>query len=266
MYCQSIVTFIDILGFKDIVKNRTCDQIDVILDTLNHFASRSSNDNNSLEPTVLSFSDSIVRVRNLESEENIAFPVGHLYYEVNALVHAQMDLVNNGVLIRGGITIGNASVTNDRIFGPAFINAYELESKFANYPRIILSPEVVNAVGTDLLVVNENHSADEERKYLRSQLACGDDGLWFIDYLRASKYEMDEPNFYPKFLAHHKSLIVTEGQLHSSLSDKSAKYIWLANYHNKVVSELNNKSLQTRGIDRNALSISYNEMATLTSL
>lgn len=267
MYQRSIVTFIDILGFKDVVTTQSAEHIDKILDILNSTSpSNSDDDVDQTEPTVLSFSDSIIRVRNLESDNNIAFPVGHLFYEVNSLVHMQMELVNQGILIRGGISMGNVCVAKNRIFGPAFINAYELESKFANFPRIIVSPELVNSVGTDHLLINEDHTPEEERAYLRKNLAMGDDGLCYVDYLRATRLELDDPDYYPEFLQRHKDTVLLQGKNHSTLSNVSSKYIWLANYHNKVISELSEEFFTYYSITRTDLLISQKDMSALSNL
>ena len=266
MYNKSIVTFIDILGFKEIVNNRDPEEVDKILDILNNFASNESDFDEAFDPCVLSLSDSIIRVRNLETEDNIAFPIGHLFLEVNTLVHAQMNLINNGVLVRGGISIGATKVANNRIFGPGFVSAYELESKYANYPRIILSPELINSVGDDVLVTNETHSAEEERKHLRTQLAQGDDAVWYIDYLRAAENELDEIGYYPELLMKHKELILTEGRKHKTLSNVSLKYLWLANYHNKTVSLKSKKYFRSYDHKKEDILISYDEMNALTSM
>jgi len=267
MYNRSIITFIDILGFKDIINNRSSDEVDAILDVLVDFTSHDSADNeDDINPKVISFSDSIIRVRNLESEDNIAFPVGHLFWEVNALVHAQMDLINNGVLIRGGVSLGDVKASDHRVFGPGFNAAYELESKFANYPRIILSPELINSVGNNVLVTNEHHSAEEEKKYLKSQLFQGDDGVWFVDYLRAGENELDDPMYYPELLIRHKELIVSQGQEHNSLSNVASKYLWLAKYHNRTVSLKTADYFESHGIDIDDVKISPSEVETLTTM
>lgn len=267
MYNYSIVTFIDVLGFREIVKNKNADEIDKILDIFNDFASSEEDKElNPFEPTCLSFSDSIVRVRNLDSEENISYPIGHLFHEVNSLVHIQMNLINMGVLIRGGVSVGDVKVAKDRVFGPAFVAAYEIESKFSNYPRIVISPELINSIATDFRVANENHTAEEERAYLRSQLAKGDDGLCFVDYLRASKAELDDPDYYPEFLRKHKDLIVQNGQLHNDLSSTSSKYIWLSNYHNSVISEISDSYFEHYNFKKNDFLISHKEIKSLSNI
>jgi hypothetical protein len=56
-----------------------------------------------------------------------------------------MNLVSLRVLIRGGITFGEVSARVGRAFGPAFVDAYGLESRFAHFPRIVVSPSALNA-------------------------------------------------------------------------------------------------------------------------
>lgn len=268
MYQRSIVTFMDILGFREIVKKSSSESISQMLDIFGQFAAPEDGAvKDPYEPTVLSFSDSIIRVRNLQSEENIAFPVGHLFYELNDLLHIQMNLINHDVLVRGGVALGdvNASSTG-RIYGPAFITAYDLESKFANYPRIIVSPDLINAVGTDVSIINENHSAEEEREYLRKLLAVGDDGLCFIDYLRAAEDEFDEIESYLPFLEKHKSLILKEGMAHKALSNVSSKYVWLATYHNRVIEDLPDDFFTHYKIKMEELLISNSDIAVISNL
>ena len=47
-----------------------------------------------------------------------------------------------GYLVRGGLTVGPLFHQHSIIFGAAMIEAYELESQNANYPRILISPTV----------------------------------------------------------------------------------------------------------------------------
>jgi hypothetical protein len=47
----------------------------------------------------------------------------------------------SGFLIRGGMTIGEVVHNEHAVFGPALNRAYELESRVASFPRIILDKE-----------------------------------------------------------------------------------------------------------------------------
>jgi hypothetical protein len=67
-----------------------------------------------------------------------------LYEFIEHLSNASASLFKTSdVLLRGAVTIGKVfhKNTGDPAFGPALIEAYELESNIANYPRIILSSE-----------------------------------------------------------------------------------------------------------------------------
>lgn len=53
-------------------------------------------------------------------------------------------LLINGILIRGGITIGNLyHDSSSIIFGSGLIEAYQIESNLAKHPRIVLSDKLI---------------------------------------------------------------------------------------------------------------------------
>lgn len=51
-------------------------------------------------------------------------------------------IMSKGYLVRGGATYGDAFVDDDGCFGPAVDRAYEIESKEAIYPRVMLDNEL----------------------------------------------------------------------------------------------------------------------------
>jgi hypothetical protein len=52
--------------------------------------------------------------------------------------------MSQGWPIRGGIELGLAmDIDNDDIYGPALARAYTLESKVAQYPRIVIGEELI---------------------------------------------------------------------------------------------------------------------------
>jgi len=53
----------------------------------------------------------------------------------------QIAAALNGFYLRGAATVGNLIHDTACVFGPALIRAYELESKEAKFPRIILDPD-----------------------------------------------------------------------------------------------------------------------------
>lgn len=86
------------------------------------------------------FSDSIVVSIKVEDKEiNEAFST-----LITNLSLIGVKLLSEGVLLRGGITIGNLlHHDNGIVMGQALIDAYELERKYSKYPRIILSDRLI---------------------------------------------------------------------------------------------------------------------------
>lgn len=247
MYTKSIVTFIDILGFRQLVGSRSASEIADIVDVFQKFSGDPDGDD-PLGLKVVSFSDSVIRVRP-------ASVTSGLWYELLGLLHAQGELIAKGVLVRGGVAFGDVLLDGTRVFGPAFIEAYDMESQFAVHPRIAVAPSTLAAFHKgDLPAV---HPLGEEASYIKKLLTTGDDGVWYIDYLRAFASEVDDyPGDYVTFLSKHKEAI--EGRArsfkaHSPLSSLSLKINWLAGYHDAVVSELSESGLRKEGYERSDL-------------
>jgi len=72
---------------------------------------------------------------------------------------------------------------------------------------------------------------------VRNLLREDESGLHYIDYLRASLSEFDNPYVgWLGFLQSHKEL-VENGRDNSPNATVRRKYVWLMNYHNAVVDE-----------------------------
>lgn len=232
MYQKALVTFLDILGFADFVRKRDHEAVSATLDRLERFTVPKTEEELAYEPEVITFSDSIVRVRKIATKTNRIHPLGLLFNEILDLVHAQGMLIDAGAFLRGGIAFGDISISAHRVFGPALVSAYELESKYAQYPRIIVSPLLFRELEVNPLLVALHHDPHTEISFIRDMLRQGDDGMWFIDYGRAILRELDEPGMYPIFLERHRALIVKCARQFKSFGAAKAKYLWLANYHN----------------------------------
>ena len=74
-------------------------------------------------------------------------------------------LLLNGLLSRGAVVLGEAYHKGGVAFGPAVIDAYDVESKVARYPRIIVSNEV----------------RDTGDPTIKPWLRKDEDHHWFID-------------------------------------------------------------------------------------
>jgi hypothetical protein len=249
-YRSAIVSFIDILGFREIVQNSSASDV---LRTLRLVQETAAPAEEKLVPKAIlerevnrtkaiAFSDSIVRVRHYDAEYN----EGSLFHELISLVHMQAELANSGVFIRGGLSIGGIFFEKNEIFGPALIRAYDLESQYANVPRIVIGPEVFQEFRRNRKLRAEHHNLADEIHYIKKLVRRGDDGMWFVDYLKAIYSEMDDPAIYPQFLERHRDFIVERAGGTSIHGRALQKYLWLAEYHNLICSELGDDATDLR--------------------
>lgn len=241
-YRSAVVTFLDVLGFRELVRLRSADEMLEIVHLMQKFASSSDSDlvhELNMEDDIswtrtVAFSDSVARVRPFD----LPYSDGSLFHEILDLVHAQADLANHGVIVRGGLTVGQVFLESNTVFGPAFVRAYDLESQYANVPRIVVGPEVFKELRNDPQLRAEHHDLKDEIGYLKRLLRRGDDGFWFIDYFKAIAREMDEPDAqYPMFAEAHRELIVKNARSVPEHGRALQKYLWLSEYHNSVCRE-----------------------------
>jgi hypothetical protein len=148
-YEERLVLFADILGFKDLVKSSGNNDVDAlskvqrimgILAKLNQDENsalrtdhRTGNDPQDYHNAVItSFSDHIV----------VSVPKGRpdaVCWLLRTAYIMAYQLMEEGVLCRGGIALGKLYHTKQYIFGTAFLDAYELEQDESRYPRILFS-------------------------------------------------------------------------------------------------------------------------------
>lgn len=224
-YEERIVAFVDILGFSELVSNSSSDseeyeKIKHALDTIN----RVKKESYGTSAKVTTFSDSIV----------ISYPINEkdpLFYILIDLVHLQLELLQQGVLVRGGIAKGKIRHIQEMVFGPAMVAAYELESKYAVYPRIIVEKELVDWEKENYK--KQIYGAQYDINDLESILKRDDyNDIYFIDILRQGQ-EFDYNQYYEDLLFSVNS-IIKKGLKNKNKAVKM-KYIWLKNYYNEVL-------------------------------
>ena len=89
--------------------------------------------------------------------------------------------------IRGGIELGLAmDIEEGEVYGPALARAYRLESRVAQYPRIVIGEELVRylqmVAGLEAITTEERAHARVATRSL-GLLATDDDGCTFLDWL-----------------------------------------------------------------------------------
>jgi len=176
-YTQYYLAYLDLLGFKEIVKNRTCSEIVDIFEEINtqYVIGKSDLDNGISIPVIPSehimyyiMSDSIC----IYIRDDIEFALPVL---LGLCLGFQLRMLSfsTPVLVRGSIAHGGLYSDRRVLFGPALVEAYQREDKLARYPRIIIPKHLID---------------DHEEKIIHTFAASGflymeQDGFYVINYL-----------------------------------------------------------------------------------
>lgn len=192
-YRNAMVSYIDILGFKNLVAQRTATEI---YEIYQEFYTQLKEENLTGQEEVSGihydldvhfFSDSVVRIKYLCPESDTAFNAET--EELVSLGKMQNNLLKKGVMIRGGVSEGMifSDTSSNILFGPALIDAYLLESTEAVYPRLVISDAVAGGYHADMF----NHPMWIRKDYLSNRWPSYIDTiterlvkkqLWWINY------------------------------------------------------------------------------------
>lgn len=201
------VAFLDILGFKSFVdketKLKTGEYLEKLLRCHDKAISIFRKDPNL---SIIQFSDSIVISRPYVASEFKSFIITIAKY--------QRLLLDEELLCRGGVAVNQHYTTGTFTFSAGLIDAYKVESETARYPRIVISPDVID------LVYPDNKTPTE--------LVQEDDDLFFIDYIGITKKQKTEQ----LKTSIHNVVTSLKSSPSSSVREKG---IWLANYSDALL-------------------------------
>jgi hypothetical protein len=258
-YNESIVTFIDILGFGQIVEEKNCVEICNILNKFKDIAITSIKDHHlsNYKRDFFNFSDTIIRVAHISNGPK--GNTGILFHEILDIFYAQLYLVKHDILVRGSMTYGDILINDNNIFGPALNRAYKIERELALYPRIIVDPILLKTfIDTELL---RGIDFEGDKIYIKKFLRLDFDGMWHIDYLKPI-LEEDKADYF-KTLYKHKKLIIARSKEIGAINNISIKVNWLVNYHNSIVGSIDQNDYNIYKIIRKDLYINFDEIPTL---
>ncbi len=242
-YKIALVAYLDILGFRNLIATKEACEISRILRAVNEAVEPPAHQKRLkmravgiVEDEYVHFSDLSLIVRPFEGGE-VNPPGSQLFALLLHIVHAQVRLViDEGILIRGAVTVGKAVKSSGQVFGPAVVRAYELERTVAKYPRIIIDERVFEALRDSPEPWFNDESTDTH--YLRLLMRRDTDRTRFVDYLRAVQGELEDPADYSDCLAQHDEVIQAGIQRYSRDSDIAPKYEWLKCYHQATIRRL----------------------------
>lgn len=146
-YEKMVVIFIDIVGSRDITGFEKKYAIHRLFhSSVRESQERQASDSHShvaYDRKLFSFSDcayiTYFHKPGLPAEKRSDEQLLHVALFNTSIL--ALRLARHGYRVRGGVTLDDAFVDSDGCFGPAINEAYRLESKDANYPRILLSEE-----------------------------------------------------------------------------------------------------------------------------
>jgi hypothetical protein len=130
-----------------------------------------------------SFSDSLIAFQSMTMTDSAKLPVRGVLGIFVAAALVSLGCLGVGHPIRGGIDIGLAFEPNaGEIYGSALARAVALESRVANYPRIVIGEELVRflsqTAGRSPSDIFEHEATRIAKECIRC-LATDDDGLMF---------------------------------------------------------------------------------------
>ncbi|OAI00631.1 hypothetical protein A1353_19535 [Methylomonas methanica] len=242
----SIIAFVDILGFKEIVRNaqKKGTSQELFADfhqVISTWYKRDIVDSNRLfkmpfiggkkdKYKIRIFTDCILigcPIEKKERRHNFIEGSDEFLELLSKLYLFQLDMANNGYLIRGAIALDELYMDDVIIYGNGVTEAYEAESIQAKYPRIILTKSA-----EDMFVKIDNSFAHQGREnYLRPYLNRDSDGLLFLNYLESIKIGDSDYQFVSE-LEKHKQMLDNKLIQYRNKPHILEKYIWAANYHN----------------------------------
>lgn len=204
---QSIVCFLDVLGFANMVQQDVSSDVPKHADKLRNVVTGIRWSANEAAFEVHQFSDSIVIAASYSPAAVV---------QLVALVsESQFMSVERQVLLRGGIALGRHFFDDGFLYSEALVAAYRIEVDRARYPRVIVDENVIALVrGTEQALVPE----------LETLLLRDRDNAVFVDYIDHRDIAAHEEAL--------KQLIAA-----ADLNDVSVfeKYDWLVRYHNFTV-------------------------------
>lgn len=230
LFRRSFCAYIDILGFSQKIVNNDLSFFNSYLKTLKEELKHIE------EMHDLSGKEGFKNFELKIFTDNFVF--GHPWYDrygerelgniFEVLSHIQYTFIKSKIFVRGAISVSDLYMDENIVLGPALIESYNLETKKAINPRIILSDDVVKIVKEHI-----NYYADRKHSPQNKEYLVDIDGVHFINYLFILFYDYGYPTDYIfKEIMQHKNVI--EECLTEHIDDYKLfeKYSWVAKYHN----------------------------------
>jgi hypothetical protein len=193
-----------------------------------------------INPAISTFPDHIV----------ISFPLEALGSDAATIVFQSLTLLlislavealRSGFLIRGGATIGNLYHAKGVVFGEALIDAVQIESGAAMYPRVVLSSHIT--------------SRPKWMEHHQEWVAKDIDGLYYFDYFKMLLPHSGPPgehnNIFRKTWFDEAVAVIDKNRTEHNAAGKLkelAKWTWFARHFREGLEKLSPQQLQDWGV------------------
>lgn len=180
-----------------------------------------------LVPEVTTFSDNVVVSYSGSSDDNqmlaglwVSIVCQDCVRLLTKIAERALEL---GVLIRGGLTYGRCHHTDGVVFGEGMVDAYNLESREAVNPRVLVSQKVIDRLKID------------RPANMRTLLQDTEDGRWhlnyFIDMIKEGVPGGSEmPRRIDDWLARSRQIIAQNTAALDGQDRQQAKWRWFAEH------------------------------------
>lgn len=166
---KCIVAFIDILGVSAKIKN----SVEEAIQDIWVFCHRVMKTTYNTHIKVKIFSDNIFLCASLGNGEDTQV----LNDFLSIINDIETTMINvNHLFVRGAIVVGNVHFEENFVLGEALLKAYEIESKVAIFPRIVVDESVFEYI-------------NKESPYFKKDM----DGFYFYDFLKTTGYVFTNP-------------------------------------------------------------------------
>lgn len=228
----SFCLFIDALGFKDeILLNDSHDCIKANKH-LRHFYSAFKkaisfldDEDEKLWGTKV-FTDNIVLGSPIDRWWHLGNEEGVFGLIISGVIWFQIMMVQKGYFFRGGWSLGSLYMNDIVVYGKALIEAYNIESIVARYPRIVLSEQMKELVDKHMSYYSDRNFSPQASHILRDE-----NSNYFVNYLFGPIEYGSDFSEITDFLTTHKKGIERNLKLYKHKPTILEKYRWIAYYH-----------------------------------
>lgn len=256
-YVDSYVAFLDMLGFRELCgkKKLSCAEIKSIFDDIDLLKLQCNDrlfayivpEDIRKKSTFTIMSDSIV----------ISAPYDDygLVFLLYLCQFIQNRLLRSKVILRGGIAKGEFFKCGNRMFGPALVEAYRLESTIAIYPRIVISESIISDLKKRRVIADKSIASFVLEKYSKKHMTgnqeitqadkisshinafikkSGEDSLFYVDYFNTMMMLTLQKN---SVLEDQITEAIQKGLAHPKDSVR-LKYQWVDAYYRRSIKKI----------------------------